>query len=104
MVEMEIILGSFLSTIVARHAGRVHDESELADLDALLREFDNDLYHWLVNVPAKSSLRGNDGDVVPDRLTRNAIWSRLVQHVTASRPAVTGQETVISAAVSQQGA
>lgn len=76
MVEMEILLGSFLHGIKPT-------APECLQLDTILREFDNDLYHWLVNVPRKSALRGNDTDNVPDRLLQNPMWPKLAAHAAA---------------------
>lgn len=50
MVEMDIIFGSFAKARLDHLAGKA-----LVEYDTLLRQFDNDLFNWLVSGTAPPS-------------------------------------------------
>jgi succinate dehydrogenase flavin-adding protein (antitoxin of CptAB toxin-antitoxin module) len=108
MWELDMILGAFSADCVASLASEASfpvDESmrvaaeELPLYDAILREFDNDLNHWLVDVAVHNlseglpvpledpsatpteSLRG----AIPTRLDANPVWHKLVLYVVQCR-------------------
>jgi succinate dehydrogenase flavin-adding protein (antitoxin of CptAB toxin-antitoxin module) len=106
MWELDMILGSFAADCVApvipegvasidelRVAG-----DELDGYDAILRQYDNDLNHWLVEIAVHTRTHGMETPVqsdeglseplrgaVPERLAANPVWEKLVRYVLDNR-------------------
>lgn len=69
MVEMDIIFGSF-----ARERLDTFEREKLQEYDTLLRQFDNDLFNWLVmSQPA------------PETVTSLKIWNEIVTFVAKNK-------------------
>lgn len=109
MHELDLILGAFARDCVVTAdkpedsfaATRLDTRAELMAYDEVLREFDNDLNHWLVElgergdvvppaslsgtaVPEEISRRGP----VPQRLLENAAWAKLVAYLAEHKDRV----------------
>ena len=51
MAELDLILGSFAQMALLPTA----TAAQLAEYDAVLRELDTDLFHWLVTMPGRAT-------------------------------------------------
>ncbi len=69
MVEMDVILGSFVKKHLPLLSGQ-----ELIEYDAILKQFDNDLYNWLLMGTAPEETVG----ALP-------LWKKLSEHVSQNR-------------------
>jgi succinate dehydrogenase flavin-adding protein (antitoxin of CptAB toxin-antitoxin module) len=117
MSEMDLIFGAFANEFVslvnpATGAPNAHvlDPTGLSHFDAILRELDSEMHHFLVDLAvcgggadkaSKASRAseakatgmvptavGDEGDVVPARLLENPIWPVLVEFVKESSDSV----------------
>ncbi|CUG06605.1 Hypothetical protein, putative [Bodo saltans] len=74
MVEMDIIFGSFANAKLESLAGKA-----LEEYDILLRQFDNDLFNWLVS-----------GSAPPAEISSMAAWKELKSFVDESNDELLG--------------
>ena len=65
MVEMDILLGHFADEKLFQM-----DRKQLVEYDTLLRQFDNDLFRWLVSK-----------QVPPNEITSLSVWEELMSFV-----------------------
>lgn len=70
MVELDVILGSF-----AKNYLDTMEPKELKEYDTILKQFDNDLYNWLLH----------KGAGPPQEVTALATWAKLFDHVAKNR-------------------
>jgi succinate dehydrogenase flavin-adding protein (antitoxin of CptAB toxin-antitoxin module) len=74
MVEMDVVLGSFvkkyLHTLTA---------TELTEYDVILKQFDNDLFNWLLM-----------GAAPQEQVAALSVWTKIFNHVAENRNELIG--------------
>lgn len=89
MAELDLILGSF-----AHEALPNATQEELIEYDAILRELDTDLFHWLVTIPGRKK-DGASANISSTKQTAQSILSGTSDYSDADKGKVLGSTPTV---------